>query len=446
MKGYILTFSLLLAWALALGQTMETPVSFDSNGKIMEWDRKMEARAGLFPEAADFRSAVLWKADTVYTLEITTAQGRMRKPLTVGGFDSLRQKADNFLNTSGSAYTMNQDGRGAYLLWQIPLSLGWYGPAVLALTEPENGSTAAGLYLTSAAATYFIPFMLTKNRQITSGQEHLSIAYGFRGIYAGAALCALLFDMDDIRTSSGIMLATSIGGQVAGYKWGAHFTKPQGRIISHYATFGLMDLPLLLTTIQEKPDDKLMAAGTLSGLVGGTYLGYRLARGRNISDGEPTIVATSGWTGMAAGTGLYLCAFSREDNDNLDINQKLYSALCLAGNAAGLYFGHKYTRGYSFSRGDGFIVAGTTSGGALLGAGIGFLLSPHRSDIGMMRLITGASTAGMLGGYYLGIKTVRNKEHKRFSRLDINFDGVSLGLAMAASKTKTKIPWITGSF
>lgn len=446
MKNYLLALSLMLAAGLAMGQTMETPVSFDSNGKIMEWTRKLESQASLFPEVADFKSAVLWKADTLYTLEMTTAQGRMRKPLTLSGFDSLRLRADNFLNTSGSSYSLNQEGRGAYLLWQIPLSLGWYGPAVLALTEPENGSTAAGLYLTSAAATYFLPFMLTRNSQLTSGQEHLSIAYGFRGIYAGAALSALLFDLDDSRTSSGVMLATSISGQIAGYKWGSHFTKPQGRIISHYATFGLVDLPLLGGIIHADSHDKFMASLTLTGLAGGTYLGYRLAKGQNISDGEPTIVATSGWAGMAAGAGLYIAAFVADVGNDLSINESAFYSLCLLGNAGGLYLGHKYSRGYNFTRGDGFMVTGTTAGGALLGAGLAFLITPDSDSPTAARFVMGASTVGMIGGYAIGIKSVRNQEHKRLGRLDIRFDGVPLGLALAAGKAKTKIPWITGSF
>ncbi|MDP2808061.1 MAG: hypothetical protein Q8O74_08005, partial [bacterium] len=400
-----------------------------------------------FPEVADFKSAVLWKADTLYTLEITAGLGRMRKPLPKSGYDTLKLKVDNFLTTSGGSLALNQEGRGAYLLWQIPLSLGWYGPAVLGIIQPEEATTGVGLYLASASASYFIPFIITNNKQVTSGQEHLSIAYGFRGIAAGAALSNILLpDSASDKGYSAIMLATSIGGQIAGYKWGERFTKPQGRLISHYATFGMTDLPLLVATVQEEPTDNVMSAAILAGLAGGTYLGYRLAKGQNVSDGEPTIVATSGWMGMAAGAGLYLTMAGEDKNGDISPDSKALSAFSLLGNAAGLYFGHRFTKGYNYTRGDGFIVAGTTTGGALLGAGIGFLAAPKEGNTATFRIITGASTVGMLGGYALGIRTVRNQEHKRLSKLDINFDGMPLGLALAVSKTKTKIPWITGSF
>ncbi|MBI4726332.1 hypothetical protein HY768_03755 [candidate division TA06 bacterium] len=445
MKKILLSIFLLSAAGMAYGQLLETPVPFDSAGKILEWSQKLETRAGLFPDVADFKNAVLWKADTVYILEASNAHGRIRKPLTNSGYDSLRMKVDSFLNTSGAALVLNQEGRGAYLLWQIPLSLGWYGPAVVSLIDPERGSTKAGLYLTSAAATYFIPFFLTKNSTLTSGQEHMSIAYGFRGIAAGGALSALL-GLDGSRPISGVMLATSISGQVAGYNWGKSFTKPQGRVISHYATFGMTDLPLFFNAIQEDPEEKLMSAAILAGLAGGSYLGYRLAKGKNFSDGEPTIVATSGWAGMAAGAGLYLCAFSKGDEDLIRIDARMMSTFCFMGSAAGLYCGHRYIKGYNYSRGDGFIVTGTAAGGALFGAGFGFLFAPHDNDVGMLRLITGTATVGMLGGYALGIRTVRNQEHKRLSSLEINFDGVPLGLALAVGKVKTQTSWITGRF
>jgi hypothetical protein len=448
----------MLAPALALGQTLETPVSFDSNGKILEWTRKLEIQAGLFPEVADFKSAVLWKADTLYTLEITTGLGRMRKPLPTSGYDTLKLKVDNFLTASGGSLALNQEGRGAYLLWQIPLSLGWYGPAVLGIVQPDEFTTGAGLYLASASASYFIPFMITNNKQVTSGQEHLSIAGGFRGITAGMAISNLL-DMEDSKGYFATMLATSISGQIAGYHYGKYFTKPQARMISNYATFGMIELPLasvLFKTEYETGESFLRAqsAYLLAGMAGGAYLGYKLAYRNNYSDGQPAIIATAGWTGLVAGAGAYF--FLRGPNGSSsfrfsDTEAKPLTFMALATSATGLYFSHKYTNGYTFSRGDGYIVMGSTAAGGLLGCGLGFLLSPtgeseSNDGIEIFQTISGLSSLGMIAGFTLGLHSVRNQNHKSLGSLDINFDGLPLGLALAASKTKTKIPWITGSF
>jgi hypothetical protein len=445
MKRYILAFSFLLVSGLALGQTMETPVSFDSGGKIMEWTRKMEAGVCLFPDVADFDRALLWKADSAYVLELFSSQGRVRRPLTPAGLDSLKTSVDAFLAGQGRQYGLNQEGRGDLLWWQIPLSLGWYGPAVVAIADPDNGSVGTGLYLISAAATYYIPFMLTKNSQITPAQAHMSIAYGVSGIFAGGALSALL-GVDDYRGYCGIMLGTSISGQVSGFSWGKRFTKPQSQMISQYSVFGMVDLPLFIGTLAEDPDEKLFSAAALAGIGGGTYLGHRIANGKDISEGEPVLSETSGLTGMGTGIGLYVALAGKDSIGELDISGRAMCAAMLAGTAGGLYLGHKLSKGYSFTKSDGLIIQGATYGGALLGAGIGFLAAQSGTGADKARIVCGTSTLGLLGGYYLGMKTVRNQEHKRFSGLDINFDGVPLGLALAASKTKTRIPWITGSF
>lgn len=455
MRKYFLAFSLMLVSALALGQTLETPVSFDSNGKIFEWTLKLESQAGFFPDMVDFKGAVLWKADTVYTLEITTALGRMRKFLTPAGFDSLRQKTDNFLNTSGSMFTLNQDGRGAYLLWQIPLSLGWYGPAVLGIVQPNEFTTGAGLYLASASASYFIPFIITNNKQVTSGQEHLSIACGFRGITAGGAISNILY-MQDSKGYFATMLATSISGQIAGYHYGKHFTKPQARMISNYATLGMIELPLasvLFKTDYETEESFLRAqsAYLLAGMAGGAYLGYRLANKNNYSDGQPAIIATAGWTGLLAGAGAHFFLRGPYDGSSFEFSTaeaKTLTFMALAASGSGLYLAHKYTRGYTFSRGDGYIVMGSTTAGGLLGCGLGFLIYPTGTseEEDVFQTVCGLSSLGLIAGYALGIHSVRNQNHKSFGSLDINFDRVPLGLALAAGKAKTKIPWITGSF
>jgi hypothetical protein len=442
---YIFSLALFVASASALGQVMETPVSFDSGGKIMEWDRKMENQAGFFPDVADFNRALLWKADSTYVLELFSHQGRVRRQLSQAGFDSLNNSVDTFLAGQGRQYGLNQEGRGELLWWQIPLSLGWYGPAVVTIADPDNGSVSTGLYLISAAATYYIPFMLTKNSQITPAQAHTSIAYGFTGIFAGGALSALM-GVEDNRGFCGIMLGTSISGQVSGFSWGRKFTKPQAQTISQFSGFGMVDLPLFTCVLAKDPDEKLISAAALAGVGGGTWLGHRLARGKDISDGEPAISETSGLVGMATGAGLYITVAAKDSLGDLDINGRAMCAVTLAGNIGGLYLGNRLSRGYRYTKGDGLIVEGATCGGTLLGAGIGFLAGQNGSGADRARVVCGTATLGLLGGYYLGMKTVRNQEHKRLGRLDIKFHGMPLGLALAASKTKTKIPWISGSF
>jgi hypothetical protein len=460
MKKYLSAILILLIAGWAFGQILETPVPFDSAGKIIEWDRKLESKAMLFPDVKGFYGALLWKTDSLYALEIMSERGRLKRSLTPLGLDSLRVFVDAHLLGQGRRYGLNQEGRGAYLLWQIPLSLGWYGPAVLTLTKPDNASTGTGIYMTSAAVTYFFPFLLTKNRQITSGQEHLSVACGFRGIAVGSMLCSIMRVKDE-QVYSATMLATSITGQIAGYHFGSRFTKPQARMISNYATLGMAYLPLFSALIKDHYEDEESFFRTqsyymLSGLAGGGSLGYRLAHDKYCSDGQPTIIAAAGWAGLLAGAGAYFVIKGPYETGvygghHFEISSgevKLATLMALSTSASGLYLAHKYTKGYTFSRGDGFIVMGSTAAGGLLGCGLGFLIhsSGDLENNGFFQTVSGLSSLGLITGYALGIYSVRNQEHEYSGNLGLSIDGAPLGLAFVLSKTQARIPWITGSF
>jgi hypothetical protein len=121
----------------------------------------------------------------------------------------------------------------------------------------------------------------------------------------------------------------------------------------------------------------------------------------------------------------------------------------LAGNVAGLYLGHRLVRGYSFSRSEGYLVIGTTAGGALLGAGIGFLVSPTEGayhEGNMLRTITGLSTLGLACGYALGMATVRKPYNKSQGPTGIRLELNPLGPAMLAAKRQAAGPWVTARF
>lgn len=241
-------------------------------------------------------------------------------------------------------------------------------------------------------------------------------------------------------------------------------------MISNYATFGMIQLPLasLLLNIDygsEKAALNAQSTYLLAGMAGGACLGYKLLNKRFYSDGHPTIIAMAGWSGLVAGYGAYFFLKDpykrtyynspyegtcyRESSFELKASDiRTATFMALATSASGLYLAHKYTKGYTFSRGDGYIVMGSTTAGGLLGCGLGFLIYPTGTseEEDVFQTVCGLSSLGLMAGYALGIHSVRNQNHKSLGSLEINFDGLPLGLALAASKTKTKIPWITGSF
>ena len=81
-RNYLLVAAALaLLPALASSQMLEQPAPFDSGGKIMEWSLKLENQVKLFANINGFQKALLWKADSSYSLEIVTNLGRLRRAL-----------------------------------------------------------------------------------------------------------------------------------------------------------------------------------------------------------------------------------------------------------------------------------------------------------------------------------------------------------------------------
>lgn len=60
-------------------------------------------------------------------------------------------KVNSFLLDQDRLLLLNQEGRGTRLLSQLPLSLGWYGRAAVAIIKPERTSTAGGVRISASA-------------------------------------------------------------------------------------------------------------------------------------------------------------------------------------------------------------------------------------------------------------------------------------------------------
>ncbi|MRR09550.1 hypothetical protein EG831_05665 [bacterium] len=442
-------FSLLAAAVIAVfpflapGQPLEQPVSFDAGGQVTEWSAKMETRARLFPDVDGFRKALLWRADTAVSLEVFTARGRLRRELTVAGLDSLRAAVAAFLRGQGGDLLIDRSGRGTMLWGQLPLSLGWYGPAVVALVEPDNGSTATGLYLLSASASYYVPLAMTAHSPITKAQAGLTLNYGYLGLPVGWAIPGL-FSADDYKAYMAAMLAASIGGQLAGFRLARTMNEPQAALAASYTFFGAAQGTLLALTLQRDATFQRTSAGILAGTGLGCAAGLWYCRRPGVSAGEPDVITTSGVCGGLVGFHAALLLADLDDNTH-----RPFTGAALAGSAAGLWLGHRLARGYDLSKSDGTIVAGAAAGGYLLGAGVGYLLMPSQSDDdAKVRTLAGASIAGLAGGYVLGLSIVRqpaNRDARSWSP-EIGINPLGLAALAADRPGRQRIPFLYGRF
>jgi len=207
---------LAICLALALGQTVEQPISFDSQGKVYRLTAEANTGAAAFPELSGFDHLELWRTPDGPVLEVyRTDKSRERMNVAEGKLTRVRQQVDVYL-ARPRPVKLNQEGRGSFLMQQIPLALGWYGPAVVLITRPNDFRAGAALYLTTSSACFFVPMYAMRNTEMTHAQAHLSIAYGYRGAMSGLAISQIVGATDQSGWAS-IMLGISISGQFAGY-------------------------------------------------------------------------------------------------------------------------------------------------------------------------------------------------------------------------------------
>jgi hypothetical protein len=424
--------------ALALGQAVERPMSFDSRGRVYRLDTGTNVASGAFADLSGFDHLELWQTPRGCELEVYRKDGtRERTDITSDQLVRIRQQLDAYL--AGSAgHKLNQEGRGSFLLQQLPLALGWYGPAVLLMTEPQSAQLGVALYLLTSSAGFFVPMYTLQNNEMTNSQAHLSVAYGYRGALSGLALSQIL-DLHDQRGWAGMMLATSIGGQFAGYALARDLSLGQATMVTTYTDFGIVDglgagaIIRVLSGVES--EGRIVYAGGLAGEVAGTYWGKMRVRNWDCTEGQVVVDRTGGILGMGAPIALYY-AFSNFSASG-DVNIVSVSLLGIVGNMAGVYLAERQVRDLPLATGNGYIVAGMTAGAAMLGGGLGILLTDEP------RVMAATAAAGGVVGFYGGVALARSLPvskigHARLGqpRVEVNYASLT-GAALTFASNRT---------
>jgi hypothetical protein len=408
--------------ALAPGQTVEQPISFDSGGKVYRLTAEANAGAATFPELSGFDHLELWQTNGGPVLEIYHMdKGKERSSITEEKLARVRQQVDAYL-ARPQPVKLNQEGRGSFLMQQIPLALGWYGPAVLVIAEPRDFRVGAALYLTTSSACFFVPMYAMRNTEMTHAEAHLSVAYGYRGVISGLAISQIV-GISDAPGWAGVMLATSIGGQFAGYALARDLSLGQATLVTTYTDFGIVDglgVGAVIRVLSgTESEGRIVYAGGLAGEVAGAYLGKMRARDWNCTEGQVVVGRTGGILGMGVPIALY-AAFTNF-SPSADANTVLVSLLGIGGNIGGTYVAERQMRDLPLATGNGYIVAGTTIGGALLGGGLGVLTNEPR-----VMAVTAA--AGGVAGFYGGIALAKSLQANQDghsglnrSRIEVNY-------------------------
>ena len=298
----------------------------------------------------------------------------------------------------------NQEGRVAFLGFGLFYGLAFYDWA-LPVTFDLDDRAGVGLGLVMGAASFFGPFLLTMDSEVTWGQA----AQYWYGSQAGILHGALLYwivngdtNLSDaeFRAMLGTMLLTSL---VEGY--GGYFLAADGRLdagqaaaISAGGYFGMgwsLGLQTLVGGEHLFDDVSLRAifALELLGAIGGSIGGKFYADARHLTWGDASVVQMGGFVGAYAAAVPLVLAESEE--------VRLYAALTILGSLGGIFLGDRLVIGRDYDAGQGFLVTGGTIAGAAFGAGLGFAFTESTSDDTSVKVMVTAGVLGAGAGYAL---------------------------------------------
>jgi hypothetical protein len=383
-----------LLTACPAARAQEVQVPLDRSGRIMRIDAQLAKRLGTltnhypgFTEARLFRAA-----DSTFVFEVTMARGgqvlRERVPYSAAGVDSLRNAISLLVAQNAPKAALNQEGRALLVTATTLLGIGFYGWALPYAGDVNESQTAVGLYLVTAAGSFFLPFAATGGNSVTYGMTDLSLYGTTRGIPHGILVYQLFAGADNTsQGNTGAAVAGSILEGVAGYLWAqsAGFRAGDAQTISTLGDFGLLE-GLGVTALGDDYDEDRhqAAAGTmLAGSALGIAGGAALARHRDFSYGDASVMRNAGLLGVYAAE-MVTDWFKPGDN--------AYISAAMAGGVVGLALGDRLVANTEFTAGQSILNTTGMVAGAALGLGIAYVSTTNSSDNDTYLL-----TASMIG-------------------------------------------------
>ncbi len=405
-RSVVVLFLLVMA-RTAAAQVIETPVPFDSAGKIRTLTPSLVTRLGLtapaWPATGVFTEARLFDISTGgQVLVVERDNGSIeRYLLTPDHFTALRFAVDAGMQRSGSpvsderADPVSQPARGAFVRNQMLLTWGVYGPLLAALADDPKGGTA--LVLLATGASYFATTALSRKAVITVSQNHLAIDGAVRGLGVGTGLLYAAAGDADSRSYAAAGLVGALAGQITGFQLGKRLTIGEAEAatsISTYAAATAMGVAGASGLINEVDDGR----GAIAATIGAGLVGYALGpsyprRARyTVTRGDVQLLSTGAILGIGVGVTPFL-------RDNIP-DEKPFFASATAGMLGGLLLVERgWVRPFDHSARDAAETSVGMGAGALMGAGVGVLTDA--SVQAMVGLMTGGGVLGALVAHNL---------------------------------------------
>ncbi len=297
------------------------------------------------------------------------------------------------LDDEGQGGQTTREMRIAFVRNQAILGLASYAPAFAVMVGTEPATRLAG-YLVMAGGTFFAATEITRQVEITPARQILSSRMGWRGSINGL----LLADAARMRDgeAAALTLLGGLGGSAAGVMLGSGLTEGEAvaTVVGHDLTF----LTALGLTYVFDPDD---ADG--EGLSRNTRLaipmvlgwgGYALGR---LYAGRASYEVTAGDASLLwLGAGIGALAAGTVIAESSPGTQAIATTV-LIGGLAGVWGADRWlVRRFDHTRSEGALVALGSGAGALMGIGLGVLVSGE-AERGAAPTLAFAALGGIAG-------------------------------------------------
>jgi len=387
-----------VAWGAASpAMAQEERVPLTADGSLFVLTPEIEDELNLFPDVDGFQQAELYKiSETEYELVIEySADGRTlrdRRSLTEQGASDLRSRIRTGLSAANIRMTRDDDGRYGLLAATTVLSL--TEGALIGDAVGLEGDGVGTMTLIGGATGFFAPLILSRKRGATEAEADMVFYGGTQGFLHGVQLY-YLFRGDDVDEGRGVSALAGLGGMtesIAGYviarenNWtGGHAEMTS---FSGYAG-NAIGLGTAIAIGGDDSSDRLISGLSLTGSLVGGYLGHRLGRTNQYTQGDARIYFLSGLTFANLTGSLYAASTSSVDNESVA------AGLITASGATGLIVGRSLVRQKRFSKTEGNITVLGGIAGSLFGAGIG-VTSDASGDATALLQATGALAGGAI--------------------------------------------------
>jgi len=438
-------------------QAVETPVPFDSAGRVMALTPVAAARLELRPPAwrvtGDFTEARLFQlSDSAYVMTVTRRSGAVeRYSISREERAYLMAKAATLppdLESAVSEAVTGGVGRAAravgvatrsstFVRNQSILGVAVYGPA-FAEAVTNNDAARVASWLLVSGGTFFGALELARDYQISAPQTTLSSFGGAQGALAGGALVYALGGTED-GVAAGAFVG-GVGGTAVGLLAGRGMTQGQARAAGFGATVtslvALGGLGMAGTFDDNGPAPRGVAAILLGAGLAGYPLGVRYAGSKsfNVTPGDVSVLAVTTTLGTALGGAFVV------DRDHP--SGRTVAVALTAGGLAGLAAGDRFfVRRFDHSDADAGLLSLGAGAGALMGLGTAVLLD-RSGKRGALELSLG--TVGSVAGLAIAERYTSAKLDERRTSSRINFSPT--GLALAAAGVRGSFPVLSVGF